>query len=763
MKIGIVTFHNAHNYGAVLQAWSLQEYLRQQGHEAQIVNLRLPSIDKLYQLTYKTTSNLLGHGWLNRFAGDVYYWLRCTSYRFTDPARSRKFRAFEHFINHKLPVTKEEYPSYVELQQAKLHYNALIAGSDQIWNVKMMKGMDLAYFLQFANRDALRISYAASIGSEEIPPEYRLLFQRYLREFDSISVREKKAQEQIRQLTDQPVDLVADPTFLLDRGTFEKLKKNPRTSGKYIYVHNVHLKRVDNSLNSVAEEMSKRLNLPIIHNWDRKVFSREAGHFTGGIEEFLGYVANAEYVVTNSFHCTVFALIFNRNFITVPHYTNPDRMKNLLEELGLSNHLLSHGSMIPEDLSELSIDYPAVEARKEAMGDHARAFLDRALKERKERDDRTYFDYEDVFRCYGCGACKAACPVQAITMEVDREGFRYPVIHPDLCIHCDRCKKVCIYHQKSSKNPKQEGDPVVYAARSNDARVVKESTSGGMFTPMYQSVLARGGAVAGVRYGEDLQVIYDIAETEQDCQKFRGTKYVFAESGDVKERVRKLLQDGRTVLFTGTPCQIAAVKSYLGKPYENLYTVELICHGASSPKAFRKYCDYLEEVYQSKISRFQFRNQFKGPGEQFILVEFESGSIDLENALKNNFNRAFRSNNLQRPSCFQCEFVGRRTGVADLTIGDYWEVEKEHPDFPVGGGVSILKINTPHGQEFFETFRDQLDLEESTFKKAYAHNYAKVMNMRDSRAKLMYYLDEKPIDDLLLTFNHLKKGGIKNL
>lgn len=763
MKIGIVTFHNAHNYGAVLQAWSLQEYLRLQGHEVEIVNLRLPSIDKLYQLTYKSNRNVLGHGWLNRFANDVYYWLRCTTYRFTDPARSRKYHEFERFINHKLPVTKEEYSSYVDLQKAKLHYDALIAGSDQIWNAKMMKGIDLSYFLQFGNKDALRISYAASIGSEEIPPEYRLLFKRYLREFDSISVREKRAQEQMEQLTDQPVDLVADPTFLLGRQSFEQLKKDPQVSGKYIYVHNVHLKRVDSSLNSVAEEMSKRLNLPIIHNWSRKVFSREAGHFTGGVEEFLGYVANAEYVITNSFHCTVFALIFQKNFITVPHYTNPDRMKNLLEELGLSNHLLSHGSMIPEDLEQLSIDYPAVEERKEAMGEHARAFLDRALKERKAADDRTYFEYPDVFRCYGCGACKAICPVQAITMEVDQEGFRYPVINEEICIHCDRCKKVCIYHQKSSKNLKEEEYPIVYAARSKDDEIVEASTSGGMFTPMYQSVLAKGGAVVGVRYKEDLHVCYDIAETEEECQRFRGTKYVFAESGDVKERVKELLKGGRTVLFTGTPCQIAGLKSYLGKPYENLYTVELICHGASSPKAFRKYCDYLEEVYQSKITSFQFRNKFKGVDHPFILVEFESGSIELENALKNNFNRAFRSNNLQRPSCFQCEYVGRKTGVADLTIGDYWDVGKEHPDFAREDGVSILKINTPHGKEFFETFQDQLALEKSTYKKAYSHNYQKVMNMKDSRSKLMYYLDEKPINDLLLTFNHLKKGGIKNL
>lgn len=762
MKIGIITFHSAHNYGAVLQAWSLQWYLRQQGHEVQLINLRLPVIDKLYRLTYKTNRKIFGSDGMNRLVNGMYYWARCASYRLTAPAKSRKYRKFERFISHELPVT-EEFSSYDDLQAANLRYDALIAGSDQIWNATMMKGINPGYFLQFGNKDALRISYAASIGSEKVPPQYKLLFQRYLREFDSISVREKKAKEQLEELTDQPIDLVADPTFLLKRADFDHLKKKPRIREKYIYVHNVHLNRVDESLNSVVEEMSRRLGLPVVHNWDRKVFSNEAGHFTGGIEEFLGYVSEAEYVITNSFHCTVFAIIYHRNFITVPHYTNPDRMRNLLDELGLSRHLIDSGGKIPAGFESEGIDYASVDERKEKMGEQARAFLKKALQYQRPEDERTYFDCPDRFRCYGCSACKDACPVDAISMREDSEGFQYPVIDEEICIHCGKCRRICIYRNQELFNDGEESYPKVYAANSKDSEVVQESTSGGMFTPMYRAVLKEGGAVVGACYDEKLRVIYTLAESEEECQRIRGTKYVFADCEDVKPRVRALLEQRREVLFTGTPCQIAGLKSYLGKPYANLYTVELICHGASSPKAFRKYCDYLEEVYQSKIKTFQFRNKFKGVDNPFVLVEFESGSIEVENALKNNFSRAFRSNNLQRPSCYVCEFAGKRRGVADITIGDYWQVEQEHPNFVNPKGVSILKINTKQGEALFERIKDELNLQESTYKKAYAHNYRGGMVMQTSRAKLMYYLDEKPIDDLLLTFNKLKRGGLKGL
>lgn len=757
MKIGIVTFHSAHNYGAVLQAWSLQEYLKQQGHQAEIVNLRLPVIDKLYRIVNKTNKKVTGIWRVDRFINEAYYQVR-RLYRYIvpDSGKVEKYRKFENFINQTLPVTKE-FNTYEDLRKAKLQYDALIAGSDQIWNAVMMKNISPAYFLQFANKDAIRISYAASIGTEEIPREYKMLFRRYLRDFDHISVREKRAKEEVEALTSLPVEMVADPTFLLEREDFDKLLEKPKTTGKYIYVHNVHLSRVDEALNSVVEEMSKRLNLPVIHNWGKKVFSNEAGHFTGGVGEFLGLVASAEYVVTNSFHCTVFAIVYQRNFITVPHFKHPDRMKNLLENLGIPEHLIGDKKGIPEDLQQLAIDYHEVEEKKSAMGIYAREFLGKSLAAKKADDRKVYRETGDIFQCYGCGACKDICPQQAISMEADEEGFLYPKVDEESCVHCGKCEQVCIYRNADIRNKKEEDFPVVYAACHKDKSVLDRSASGGAFTAMYRSILKKGGAVAGVRYGEDFQVTYGLAEDEEGCQRFCGSKYVFADSEGIKPKVKELLEAGRYVLFSGTPCQIAGLKSFLGKDYPKLYTVELICSGGGSPKVFRKYCDYLENAYKSKLVNMQFENKFKGPGSLFVVTEFESGSIDVENVESHDYNKAWMNGYIQRPSCYVCEFAGSKRGVADITIGDYKNALKHHPGFGNAQGVSVVKINTQKGKSFFEEFKEDLMVEASTWKAAYAANRKEPIPMDVKRARLMSEIDEKPIDELLASYNRERK------
>lgn len=757
MKIGIVTVHSAHNYGTVLQAWALQQYLRQQGHEAEIVNLRLPIIDKLYRLTYKTNKKLCGSSMINRLVNGAYYYARSTVKCLKEPGKYEKYKKFEHFINHELNVT-EEYHSCESLEKARLSYDALIAGSDQIWNPIMLKGIIPAYFLHFGNKDALRISYAASIGADEIPPEYHLLFKRYLRDLDFISVREKTAQAEIQKLTDQPVALVADPTFLIDSREFDQLKKKPSVaSGKYIYVHNVHLKRIDQALVGVGEELSKRLGLPVIHNGKQKLFSNEMGRFSGGAEEFLSLVSEAEYVVTNSFHCTVFSVVYHRNFITVPPFRYSDRMRNLLGELGIPEHLIADREDIPKDLSALAIDYAEVEKKKAVMGATGKEFLKMALERKRASDQRTYFQQPEVFRCYGCSACADICPSHAIHMEEDQEGFCYPVIDEALCIKCGKCREVCIYQKEDIKNERREALPEVYMAFREDGQAAKKSSGGGVFPALYRGILAKGGKAAGVCYDEAMNVIYEIAEDEAGCERFCKAKYVFADCRDVKPKIEQLLKAGQYVLFSGTPCQIAGLKSFLGKEYEKLYTVEVVCSGGGSPKVYREYCRHLETLYESRLVRFEFDNKFKGAQTPFMLYEFASGSIGVENMAKNDYGRAFLDGNLQRPSCYTCEFAGLEYGVADLTVGEYRGTKKQNFASESKNGVSFVKINTEKGRAFWEECKAGLKIMQSSYGEAYVSNCTEPLRMTGTRTKLMYELGEKPAEELLAEYNRLRK------
>ncbi len=756
MKIGILTFNSAHNYGAVLQAWALQEYLLGEGHQVEIINYRLPAIDNLYSL-YKP-KNPYKKRLLNKAVHAVQY----LQVKKADPLKVKKYRAFEKFINQSLNTT-EPITSYSELNQKKFDFDIMIAGSDQIWNGGLTKGINSAYFLAFGKDSTKRVSYAASIGRDEIPEVEHTLFQRYLRNFDYISVREEKAKEAVSKLTDKEITVVLDPTLLLNRDKYDKLKKDPKVKQDYIYVHNVHITKVDKRLNAMAEEMSKRLGIPIVHNRSDYNFSNELKKFLdGGPDEFIGYIANAKYVITNSFHATVFSIIYQRNFITIPHFQNPERMRHLLDSLGIGNHLIADTNDLPSDLEELNINYEAVEKAKNPLRETSKVFLKTAIQGDKTTNKPVteamkYFDTKDIYSCCGCTACKDVCPVAAITMEVDKEGFWYPVIDEEKCIHCNKCRKECIY----GKYMKEEADvsyPKVYAAFHKEDETHKISTSGGMFTPMYQTILKKGGKVVGVKYSDDMEVIYDLAENEKECEKFRGSKYVAANPKDIKPQVKELLEKGTPVLFSGSPCQIAGLKSYLKKDYDNLYTVDIICHGVPSPKVFRLYLDYLESVYQSKAVDFEFRNKLRGWSTPYVCVKFESGEVLLEQANKNNFNRAFLSNHIQRPSCYICEFADLKRSVGDITIGDYWGIGKEHPEMVDERGVSVIKINNEKGMKFFNEFKDQFNLLETTYDKAYAANHKKPMNLQAKRNQLMSQIDDMEIDALLQSFNHLKKN-----
>lgn len=351
MKIGIITFNSAHNFGAVLQAWSLQEYLKSQGHTVEIINFRHPMIDKVYQLPEHPTGDQV-----------------------------KAYRRFERFISKSLRITGE-FTSFRELKKADFTYDALITGSDQVWNSTITKGINPAYLLAFGPTGARRIAYAVSIGTETVPEQEKEMLTEHLKHFDFISVREKAAYEGISLLTDKKVVITADPTFLLQREEFYRLRQRPKGNHKYIYVHNVHLKRIDERLNEVAEELSARTGLPVVYNrnnYHYKNTFREVPEI--GPEEFLGWVEKASYVVTNSFHATTFAIIFQRNFITVPALRNPGRMQELLERLELSSHLIGSKEEVPSDLNQLIVDYDGTGRKIEEYVRTSKEFLNTALK-----------------------------------------------------------------------------------------------------------------------------------------------------------------------------------------------------------------------------------------------------------------------------------------------------------------------------------------------------------------------------------------------
>lgn len=713
MKVGIITFQSAHNYGAVLQCWSLQEYLKSCGHDVDIINFRPDVIDKVYALVKVSDVNFTDSKKINSMLKKVKEVKHKFDNRTRFPGRIEKYKKFEKFIATKLHVT-EPYHTVREIEGANLRYDVLIAGSDQIWNPGLTKGFRAPYFLSFGNKDAIRIAYAASIGTDNIKEDYRMFMQCHLDDFDAISVREKASKEVIENLVDRDVEVTVDPTFLAKMDSFKKLEIKPNVSEPYIYVHNVHLDRVDKNLMAMAKAVSEKLDLPIIHNRADYHFKKELRTFSGGVEEYLGLIHNAEFVVTNSFHTTVFSIRYKKKFVSVPHVTSPGRVRNLLGTLGLMEHFTASPRELPEDLGNWDIDYDTVTKVMQDMADKSAEFLNNAIRSDKKQNEYSYLDYENPFKCYSCGACKQACKDGAIKMEENEYGFLYPVKDNVLYGDCGTVgNDVCPRLHPGTDKPSVTK---VFAAYTKNEEEYGRGSMGGVLSPIFGEMIKRNGVIVAPVMDKEFNVVYTMEETLEGCSGMLNPAFVMPEKGDIFVKTKKVLDEGRQVLFLGDSCQISGLKNYLGKPYDNLLTVDYLCRGAGSPKAFRRYLDNLVELYDSKITDIRIGYKLKDSDISYVRILFENGAMEFVRDGNCSYLNDVATNEFLMPACYECQFLDPEKSNADITLGDYTDIRKVNPEFGKNKVLSLIKINSEKGLLLFEDVKDKLELKESSLK-----------------------------------------------
>lgn len=299
--------------------------------------------------------------------------------------------------------------------------------------------------------------------------------------------------------------------------------------------------------------------------------------------------------------------------------------------------------------------------------------------------------------CTGCGACYNICPKEAINMQENEEGFLYPKIDEKKCVNCNLCEKTCPVSRKENlSNIKSE----VYAAINKDGNILMKSSSGGLFSVLAEETINKGGYVYGSIFDEQLNVIHTCVNSKKKLEKLRGSKYVQSNVGDTFKTVKKQLESGQKVLYSGTPCQIAGLKAYLNKEYENLITVDLICHGVPSQKFFNKYIKHISKG--KEIKAFKFRNKDKNDCNIMILsYQIGKKKKEIRNPQLDPYYNAFLSQKNYRESCYQCKYANLNR-VGDFTLGDFWGVEKYHKKFNNDYGVSVILINTKKAKYFFE-------------------------------------------------------------
>ena len=326
----------------------------------------------------------------------------------------------------------------------------------------------------------------------------------------------------------------------------------------------------------------------------------------------------------------------------------------------------------------------------------------------------------DKSHCCGCSSCVSVCPKQCIKMVKDEEGFLYPETDTSFCIKCKLCENVC-----PELCQKEERTPIsVYAIKNKNEQIRLVSSSGGIFTLLAEKVINEGGVVFGARFNAEWDVVHDYTETKEGISAFRGSKYVQSRMGNCYQKVKSFLQC-RKVMFTGTPCQIAGLRNYLGKDYDNLLTVDVVCHGVPSPKVWQMYLN--ETIHKSEknlflshsiskrdvlIKNISFRDKCSGWKKYsftLILSEMTTGggkgrnSVSLSSIFsKNPYMNAFLLDLSLRPSCYSCPAKEGKSG-SDVSIADFWGIENVLPDFDDDKGVSLVLSYSEKGESWLNS------------------------------------------------------------
>ncbi len=320
----------------------------------------------------------------------------------------------------------------------------------------------------------------------------------------------------------------------------------------------------------------------------------------------------------------------------------------------------------------------------------------------------------DVNNCTGCQACRLVCSVYAISMQANNKGFDYPIVDDSLCIKCNNCIEICPSNISSIQHEEVNFSQKVYAAWVKDKETRLFSTSGGLFFALAKFILQKKGVVFGVEwYNYGARHIY--CTKIEELKKFQGSKYVQSDVGDSYLQVKNFLAEKRLVLYSGTPCQIAGLKSYLGKFYDNLFTVDIVCHGVPSPKILKEYITQVENENNDNIVNVRFRHKTPSWFLTSVKIDMEKNEPIIQSVFQNGYFRGFVENFYLRESCYCCKYANtERQG--DITLADFWHYYPQKLKFAsYDKGTSLVIVNSRKGQALFNNISSKIVFEEKDF------------------------------------------------
>ncbi len=646
--------------------------------------------------------------------------------------------------SHPLRFAKEKYDvtpliHLNGMNKLNEYFDKFLLGSDQMWNYYLSKPYRQSYFLDFVDDDKIKVSYATSFGLDVYigPEEEKIITKKNLQRFDAVSVRDDFSKRICENDFNVKAELVLDPVFLCPLNEYETLieeaSKDFKIEEEFIFAYILDPnEELGKSICAISEETGKKIIVvfnqinDLQFDKDRMNVDSENIVFKSSVtvKEWLYLLKKSEYVLTDSFHGTCFSILFNKKFISLKNNERGgSRFQFLLSTLGLLNRLINKPSEFVSKFHEFGLDsiwdYTSVNNILNKERERCYNWLKNILISSKKSDNK--INHNDFIldtksgshnirnnsieaykvNCTGCSVCSSVCPKSAIRIIENSEGFLTPVVNKDLCINCGLCVKKCIDLNPFYVNNKE---PKCYAMMA-DEDIRKNSSSGGMFSVAAEYIISKGGYVCGAAYREDFSVEHIIIDKSEDLYKLRGSKYMQSHIGNTYIEIKKLLDSGKDVLFTGMPCQVAGLHSYLGKEYDKLISIDLLCHGITSSKVFEKY--HRDVLNYKELKRLEFKEKQPWGWHAGINAYFSDGSKYQKPHESDLYFIAYLNSISKNTTCEVCK-ANRLPRQADLSIGDFWGISKADPEMFDNMGTSAVLINNEKGKIFFDLIKDRM-------------------------------------------------------
>lgn len=690
MNISVVTPFDSANFGAYLQAYCFKMYLERKGHRVFHVLTR----DEIYikKLFYPSKKSVL----------------------FRTKAMQRK---------EKIAFCDEKYSIF---RKAIKQFNTepcddediCILGSDEIWNVKKPVFRKPVFW---GERRGKVVAYAPSIGNADIED-----FKKWpvtiegMKHLSAALVRDCKTAEVIRKYSTIEPRVVCDPTMLIDVSTYgveiedEYLRKNKCL---LIYAYTLQ-KREINAIKKYAHKHGlKTVSCCFYHGWcDHQINCSPL--------QFSSLIQQCNLVYSGTFHGTIFSILNHRNVVVS---SNQSKTKQLLEQIGLNNLLIDPHLVNVSELKKIysvKINWDNVDQIINKLRLESAMILDGTLSRVMNEEEKFSYFICPYDTCTACGACLNICFKDAIKMVKDGYGSIHPIIDQDRCAHCGACKNVCPVN-----NPIKKSFPLLcVAAQRNEREKWIESASGGIGSAICEEFYSKGAGVYGAKMSSNGYTYHIEVKSLQDIEELRRSKYVHSDTLYTFRSIKKDLKQGKEVLFIGTPCQVAGIQNYIGKECKRLYTVELVCHGTPNQIYLEQ---HLERIGGGRtIDKVTFRG---GEKDRVINAYSQNRLIYSKNPARDTYYKGFMERMTFRESCYQCSYACHER-VGDMTIGDFWKINRSSLKNIKSGRISLVLINTEKGKELFNRIEDKCIWEERDYAEACEGN----PNLNHPSAKSIY-------------------------